>query len=183
MLKRVAGTPLPMWVHLGGRILSAVAVGMVSVVLMLVVGVTLFGVEIPWAGMPLFLGMLVVGAATFSSLGLAVAAVTPTARAAPAVVNFIILPLAFISGIFFPVENAPGWLQTIARLLPLEPLVSAAVDAFDSTIDNGIPWGAVAKLIVWGGIGLLVAIRYFSYEPVSGGHRRSSDQSPTPIET
>ena len=83
--------------------------------------------------------MLVIGAATFSALGLAVAAMTPSARAAPAVANFVLLPLAFISGIFYPLNGAPEWLQELAGLLPLEPLVSSAVDIFNPTIEVGFP--------------------------------------------
>lgn len=177
ILKRVAGTPLPLWVHLGGRILSAILVGLLSVALMLVVGWTVFDVDIPWSGMPLFALLLILGAATFSALGLAVAAVTPSARAAPAIANFIILPLAFISGIFIPLENAPDWMETVASLLPLEPMASAAIDVFTPDGDPGFPWRAVLSLLVWGVIGLVVALRFFSYEP-SEGLRRGRVPSP-----
>jgi len=115
--------------------------------------------------------LLLIGAATFSALGLAVAAVTPSANAAPAVANFVILPLAFISGIFFPLDDAPEWLQTVAGLLPLEPLVSSTVESFNPTIDPGFPWLDIAKLTVWGAIGLMVAIRFFSFEPSTGSGR------------
>lgn len=170
ILKRVAGTPLPMPVHLGGRIASATLVGVISVALMLSAGWVLFDVEIPWANMPLFALLLFLGAATFSALGLAVAAITPTSRAAPAIANFVILPLAFISGVFFPMENAPAWLQTVAGLLPLEPLATAAIATFSGT-QEGFPVGAVVSLLIWGAIGLTVAVRFFSYEPTGSSLR------------
>lgn len=172
VLKRVAGTPLPMMVNLGGRILSAVLIGLLSVVLMLIIGVFVFGLDVPWGGVPLFFLMLMLGATTFSALGLAVAAITPSARAAPAIANFVILPLAFVSGIFFPLDDASGWLQTIAGILPLEPLATAAIDIFDPTTDAGFPWLATVKLLIWCAIGLIVAMRFFSYEPSEG--RRSA---------
>jgi ABC-2 type transport system permease protein len=176
VLKRVAGTPLPMTIHLGGRILSAVMVGIISVGLMLVVAWLLFGVEISWSGMPLFALLLGVGAATFSALGLAVAAITPSARAAPAIANFVILPLAFVSGIFFPLEDAPGWLQTVASLLPLEPLATPAIAAFNPAVDStGFPWADLGKLVVWFAIGLAVAVRFFSYEPTTSASGRIRD--------
>jgi len=165
ILKRVAGTPLPMWVHLGGRIASAALVGLISVTLMLAVGWLLFDLEIPWSRMPLFALVILVGAAAFSALGLAVAAVTPNARAAPAIANFVILPLAFISGIFFPLDGSPEWLQTLASWLPLEPLASAAIALFDPSTPVEFPWGAIAKVLAWGAIGLAIALRFFSYEP------------------
>lgn len=172
ILKRVAGTPLPMSIHLGGRILSAALVGVVSVVLMVTAGWLVFDVEIVWARIPVFGLLLLLGAITFSALGLAVAAITPTARAAPAIANGVILPLAFISGVFFPMGNAPAWLQTLAGLLPLEPLASAAITTFTGTGDAS-PLVAVASLLIWGGIGLAVALRFFSYEPSGGGSSRT----------
>ena len=186
ILKRVAGTPLPMWVHLGGRILSASLVGVLSVVLMLAVAWLLFDVEIIWGRMPMFALLLLLGAITFSALGLGVAAVTPSARAAPAIANFVILPLAFISGVFFPMESAPEWLQTVAGLLPLEPLASAAIETFASSEPVDFPWDALAKLLVWAGIGMALALRFFSYEPSGAGERRETAgvaQLPTEIET
>lgn len=171
VLKRVAGTPMPMVIHLGGRVISAVVIGLLSVALMLLVGVVLFGVEIPWSHMPLFALLLIVGAATFSALGLAVAAVTPNARAAPALANFIILPLAFISGIFFPLSEAPSWLQTVAGLFPLEPLASSAVQAFDPNTPVEVPWGDLAKLTAWAVAGMALALRFFTYEPSTGRRR------------
>jgi len=171
ILKRVAGTPLPMATPLGGRIASATLVGLLSVALMLLVGWLLFDVEIIWSSMPMFALLLILGAGTFSALGLAVAAVTPSARAAPAIANFVVLPLACISGVFFPLDNAPEWLQTVAGLLPLEPLATAAIGTFNADL-AGFPTGAFVSLLVWGTIGLVVALRFFSYEPSEGGRGR-----------
>jgi len=146
-------------------------VGLLSVALMLLVGWLLFDVEIIWSSMPMFALLLILGAGTFSALGLAVAAVTPSARAAPAIANFVVLPLAFISGVFFPLDNAPEWLQTVAGLLPLEPLATAAIGTFNADL-AGFPTGAFVSLLVWGTIGLVVALRFFSYEPSEGGRGR-----------
>lgn len=176
ILKRVAGTPLPMWVHLGGRIMSAALVGLISVTLMLAVGWLLFDLEIPWSRMPLFALLILVGAGTFSALGLTVAAVTPNARAAPAIANFVILPLAFISGIFFPLDGSPEWLQTLASWLPLEPLVTAAIALFDPAMPVEFPWAAIGKVLAWGAIGLVIALRFFSFEP-AGTKPRAAEVS------
>jgi ABC-2 type transport system permease protein len=187
ILKRVAGTPLPMILHLGGRIISAVLIGLISVAVMLLVGWALFDVVIPWPRMGVFALLLMLGAATFSALGLAVAAITPTSRAAPAIANFVVLPLAFISGVFFPLEGAPSWLRTVASLLPLEPMATAAIDTFDQTLEAGFPARATISLLVWGAVGLVVAVRFFSFEPAGGrperAERAERAQSSTEMET
>jgi ABC-2 type transport system permease protein len=175
VLKRVLSTPVPMPAHLSGRLLSAVFVGLISVVLMLAIGAVAFGVEIPWSDLPLIVLLMALGAATFSALGLAVAGITPNARSAPAVANAFILPLAFISGIFFPMEGAPEWLATIAGLFPLQPFASAMVDIFNPTLDSPFPWRAIAVMTIWLVIGIVIAIRSFSWEPREGGGLRSSD--------
>jgi ABC-2 type transport system permease protein len=175
VLKRVLSTPVPMPIHLAGRLCSAALIGVASVVIMLTVGVLLFGVEIPWNDLPLIMFLMLLGAATFSALGLALAAVSPNARSAPALANAFILPLAFISGIFFPLEGAPEWLQTVAGLFPLEPFANAVTEIFNPTLDTGFPWRAVLTMSVWLAAGVLLAVRYFSWEPRVGGSLRTSD--------
>lgn len=165
ILKREIATPVPRWVAVGGRVLAAVGVGAVSVVVMLVVGIVAFGVEpiagrLPTAGL-----VLVVGAASWSALGLATAALIRNGQTAPAVANATILPLAFISGIFFPVEAGPDWMATLAAWLPLRPFVRAFSDQWNPTVDAGMPWIDVGVLALWGAIGALVAIRRFRWEP------------------
>ena len=175
VLKRVLSTPVPMPIHLAGRLCSAVLIGVFSVVIMLTVGVLMFGVVIPWEDFPLILFLMILGAATFSALGLALAALSPNARSAPALANAFILPLAFISGIFFPMEGAPEWLQTVASLFPLEPFANAVTEIFNPTLDPGFPWRAVLTMTAWLAAGVVLAVRNFSWEPRVGGALRTSD--------
>jgi ABC-2 type transport system permease protein len=188
ILKRVYASPMPISAHVAGRIFAATIVGLASVILMLAIGVVLYGVTIIWAQLPVFLLLILLGAATFSALGLAVAMVTPSAKAAPAVANAFILPLVFISGVFFPLEAAPEWLQTIAKLLPLAPLVEAAIDQFIPGTDPGFPWAAVVSLVVWGLVGTILATRLFRWEPASPMRRSprkargDRKESPLPAE-
>ncbi|MDP9494372.1 MAG: ABC transporter permease [Actinomycetota bacterium] len=175
VLKRVLSTPVPMSVHLAGRLCSAVSIGVLSVVIMLAIGVLLFGVEIPWSDLPLILLLMVLGAAAFSSLGLAVAALSPNARSSPALANAFILPLAFISGIFFPLEGAPDWLQTVASVFPLQPFASAVIEIFNPTLDPEFPWRAVFTMALWLVAGVVLAARYFSWEPRAGGALRTTE--------
>jgi ABC-2 type transport system permease protein len=181
VLKRVYGSPMPLSAYLAGRILSATLIGLASVLIMLALGVVAYGVVIPWPRMPMFLSILLVGAAAFSALGIAVSMLTPSARAAPAVANAVILPLLLVSGIFFPLADAPGWLQTMARLLPLGPFVEVAVDQFVPSLVEGAPWGRIGTIALWGAAGLAVAIRFFRWEP--RGETRTRTQSFVEIDT
>ena len=53
------------------------------------------------------------------SVGLLAGAVAKTTEGAVNMANFIVLPMAFLSGSFFPLDAAPQWLQAISQVLPL----------------------------------------------------------------
>jgi ABC-2 type transport system permease protein len=132
---------------------------------MLVVGVAAFGVEVLWGRLPMSLLVLLVGAACWSALALAVAGLSTNGQAAPAVANATILPLAFISGIFFPVESGPEWLATLAGLFPLRPFVAAFSEQWNPLVSPGFPLTELAVMTAWGIVGAYVAARRFSWEP------------------
>lgn len=165
ILKRVLGTPLPPGIYIAGRVLAASGIGLLSVVIMLIVGVVAFDVEVLWGRLPLALVVLIVGATCWSALALAVASLATNGQAAPAIANATILPLAFISGIFFPVESGPDWLAAIARAFPLRPFVAAFSDQWNPLIDPEFPFSDLAVLTVWGLVGGWIAIRRFTWEP------------------
>ena len=63
--------------------------------------------------------MLVLGAACFAAMGLGLTAVVRSAEGSSAVVNFVYLPMAIISGTFFSPKEFPPFLRAIADVLPL----------------------------------------------------------------
>jgi ABC-2 type transport system permease protein len=103
------------------------------------------------------------GAAAFSALGLAHTVVVPNADAAPPVVNGTILPLLFISDVFIPMEDAPSWLITFSKIFPIWHYSHAMLESFDPF--NVFAGGNLLIVAAWGVGGLLLAIRFFSWEP------------------
>jgi ABC-2 type transport system permease protein len=166
ILKRIRGTPLPAWAYLGGRILHAAGVALLLVVIVAAFGAVFYGVPVPWAQLPALLVTLLLGAATFCALGLAVAAFVPNADAAPAVVNAAILPLLFISNVFIPLQNAPEWINVVSEIFPVRHFADAMLRIYDvNTLGAGFSNGDLAVMAIWGVIGLFVAARFFSWEP------------------
>lgn len=165
ILKRVRGTPLPTWAYLAGRIGHAVLIALLLVVIVAGFGFLAYGVGIPWDAMPAIALVLVVSAAAFSALGLAVAGVLPSADAAPAVVNAIVLPVLFISNVFVDMSNAPGWLDSVSHLLPVRHFADAMLALYRSGSAAGWPWLEVGVIAAWGLIGVVAAVRFFSWEP------------------
>lgn len=183
ILKRVRGTPLPPWAYIAGRVGSALWIATLAVVLMMSVGVVFYGVEIIGRTLPAAVVSFVVGAATFAALGLLVAALIPTGDSAPAVTNATLLPMAFVSDVFIPIEDPPTWLEIVGNIFPLKHFVQAFGDAFNPSLTgNGFTWTGmeyneltgtgvyaiglnVAVMAVWGISGAVLAIRYFRWDP------------------
>jgi ABC-2 type transport system permease protein len=164
VLKRINGTPLPKSVYLGARMLHALIVGVLLVVITAAFGRLLYSASIP-TGVTLlrFLVMLLVGSATFCALGFAITAVIPNADAAPAIVNATILPLLFLSGVFIPLgSNSPAWILWIARIFPVWHFARGMQAGFLGTAFN---WTDVLVVAAWGLGGLLLSVRFFSWEP------------------
>jgi ABC-2 type transport system permease protein len=159
ILKRVHGTPLPAWAYFLGLLAHCVMVSVVDVGLIVGVG-RLYGVPLPghWAAIAV---ALVLGAASFCALGVAVASLIRNAEAAPPVVQLVLFPLIFVSGTYFPIHSAA--LNRIAGALPVRPFNQALLGPF--TGHAGLDWKSLGVLLAWGAVGALVAIRRFRWDP------------------
>jgi ABC-2 type transport system permease protein len=166
ILKRIRGTPMPPWVYLGSRIGSAVWFSVIAALLQVVAGVLLFGVRIVWPLAPAALVTLLLGISCFCALGLALAAVIPNGETAPAVANFTAMPILFVSGVFFPLDNAPRWLQWIGNAFPVKHFNDALRDDFSPALaGGGFAWAHLGVLALWTLAGAVIAVRYFKWEP------------------
>lgn len=166
ILKRVRGTPLPQWGYLFGKIAHATLIAVLLVVIVVAFGALLYDVDVPGRTMPAFALSVMAGAAAFCALGLAMTGFIPNAEASPPITNAVILPLLFISGIFIPLDRAPGWLVTVADLFPVKHFADALLTSFSPfERGSGIAWADLAILGAWGIAGALIAARFFTWEP------------------
>jgi ABC-2 type transport system permease protein len=77
--------------------------------------------------------------------------------------------LSFISGIWYPLDGAPGWITTIAHIFPLYHLVNAFDACFvPQTTGGGWSWGDLGVLALWLAAATWVAVRRFHAEPAGG---------------
>jgi ABC-2 type transport system permease protein len=159
ILKRVRATPLPAWTYFLGLLAHCILVSAVDVALIVVVG-GLFGVPLPthWPALAL---ALVLGAASFCALGVAVASLIRNSEAAPAVVQLVLFPLLFISGTYMPIHSAA--LNRITDALPVRPFNQALLGPFAQ--HSGFDWKSLGVLAAWGAAGAVVAIRRFRWDP------------------
>lgn len=158
VLKRQAGTPLPTWALIGGRMGAALVLGLLAVVLVLGVGVAFYDVQVIARTAPAALLTIVVASASFSACGLALAALLPSMQATLAVTNGLVIPLAFFSDIFFFGGSTPAWMSSVGWVFPLKHLVNAFGDALNPYLTgSGLYLDHLAVIALWGVAGAAVA--------------------------
>jgi ABC-2 type transport system permease protein len=163
VLKRMRGTPLPSGAYLSGIAANAVTNAAIQIALVILAGRVFFGIGWPkdWVELVVF---VVAGVVCLAALGVAWSHVIPNFDAAPAYVNIVFLPAIFISGVFYDVDNTPAFLRDIAQALPLTHVIdglSAAMVTGRGLADN---LSALAVIGVWAAIGIVLAVRGFSWE-------------------
>jgi ABC-2 type transport system permease protein len=169
ILKRRRATPMPAWAIILSQSLTVVLMAIGTVVLLLVVGAVAFGVHFPLEGVPaLVLGVLC-GSAAFCGLGYALSTFADSADSAQPMIQLIMFPLFFISGIWIPLSELPSWLSTIARIFPVEHVADLIHRAYVGAVPLGPVLVDVAVLLAWAVVGATVAARRFVWLPPRRG--------------
>jgi ABC-2 type transport system permease protein len=165
LLRRLQLAPVPTGTVVGARVAVTVAVALGQLAIFLVLGTAAFGLKLTGAW-PMAIPLLVVGTLCFMSVGLLAGAVAKSTEGAVNMANFIVLPMSFLSGSFFPLDGAPGWLQAVAHVLPLWWLNSGMTDVMvrgEAWTAALVPMGVLAAFaLVVGGL----AARLFRWETV-----------------
>ena len=110
-------SPMPISAYFVGKFAMTTMFSALLVTLLCAMGILWGEVRMPvsqWVGL---LGVLVFGGIPFCAAGIAIAYLVGP-NSAPAVVNAIYLPMAFLSGLFIPAEMLPAFLQDFAQFLP-----------------------------------------------------------------
>ena len=134
VLKRLRSTPLPPATYLTAVLASTLLVFCLQMLLTVALGVSLYDADGPesWAAL---VPVLLLGAAAFAGLGIGLASLIRSAEGASAVVNLVVLPMAFLSGSFSTTDDYPEILRRIADVLPLTHLI----DLIDAAYLDGEP--------------------------------------------
>jgi len=162
VLKRVRGTPLPGTSYLSGIIGSAATNAVIQILIIIVAGKLFFGLGWPkdWAELAVF---TVLGVACFAAMGVAFSHVIPNFEAAPAYTNLVFLPMIFISGVFFDVDNVPTFLRDIANALPLVHVINGISAALVTGAPIADHLSDLAVVAVWTLACVILAVRGFSW--------------------
>jgi ABC-2 type transport system permease protein len=163
ILKRLNATPLPRWTLVGSNVLMRLAIAAVQTVLIMGIGVLVFGVSVA-GNLAATVGFVALGAVTFIALGYVIASFARTEEAANGMTSIVQFPLMFLSGIFFPLAFMPEWLRGVATAMPLTYLG----DALRQTMVGGTPFVPLGvDLLVLGGwliVCLGISARFFRWQ-------------------
>jgi ABC-2 type transport system permease protein len=166
VLKRRRATPVPAWALIGGRTLMAICVSLLSMAVLMLVGRFAYHVKLPTHTIPGVALTAVVGSITFCVLGYALSSFIANEDAAQPMVQAIMLPLYFISGVFIPAVTLPAWLRHVAEIFPVQHLADGLRNAYlPGTSGTGIVWSDIGVLAIWAAIGIAIALGRFSWLP------------------
>lgn len=163
VLRRYHTTSLKVWQYFMGNVISNVVVGLMSIAVMFIVGLTVFGLNMR-GNYLLLAGLMILGAMMLFGIGLAVGGWAKNERQAAPLAQIIAFPLMFLSGSFFPRFLMPEFLQTVTAYLPLTPVIDAArliITENKGFLDLLPQFGLMA---VWCVVVYLLAFRVFRWE-------------------
>ena len=164
-LKRYRGTPVPVWTFVVATVLRvAVAVGLVTAILLLIARLA-YGVDVSGEADSDIAAYVGLGTATLGSAGIAATTVATDVDTASAALPLVVVLLSFVSSIFVPVDQLPGWLAEVGRIFPIYHVAVGAQTALGIAGDTSLRTGDVAVLAVWALAGVVVAARHFRWEP------------------
>jgi ABC-2 type transport system permease protein len=163
LLRRLRLAPVSTQSIVSARIVVTVAIALVQLAIFVAIGTAAFGLELVgswWMTPPL----LLCGTLAFMAIGLLAGAISKTAEAASGFANFIVLPMAFLSGTFFPLDQTPEWIQHLSLAFPLRYLNEGMLDVM---VRGQGPSAALAPMAVMLGFAAvigLIATRFFRWE-------------------
>ena len=161
VLKRMQGTPLPRWAYTAARIGSTCLISATIAAVTIVAGVLVWGVDLRAAALPGLVVTLVLGTAAFTSLGIGMAQFIRKAETGPVMINLIVLPISFISNIFYPTSGMSAVLRTIADIFPINALARALQYGFDPRHHGAsFDWNHLQVLAIWTVVGICLMIRF-----------------------
>ncbi|OGE85571.1 MAG: hypothetical protein A3J48_04610 [Candidatus Doudnabacteria bacterium RIFCSPHIGHO2_02_FULL_46_11] len=162
IIRRLLATPMRASEFLAAQVISRVVISVMQVLLLISVAILVLSFAMNGS----FLALIVIGifgSFVFLALGFVVAGLAKSVEATPVVGNMIIFPMIFFGDIFFSLNNAPKWVQTISDYLPIKYLVDSMREVVvegSSLIDVK---GEILGMAVWLVVLSFIAIKTFSF--------------------
>jgi ABC-2 type transport system permease protein len=143
-----------------GKTLAQTARGLLQGILILTLAVVLFGVTIHGSILLIF-ALLVLGVFSFVGLGVVITSFAKDQETAMMVMMTIMFPMMFLSGVFFPIQQMPWYMQDLSKVLPLTYAATALRKVMVLGADIPMITTELAVLIGFGVIMTTIAVPVF----------------------
>jgi ABC-2 type transport system permease protein len=173
MLKRLRGTPMPPAAYFMGKVVQVLVCTVAETVLLMAVGIGLYHLHLPaspgrwWT----FAWVFLLGTAACSLLGIAASSLPRSAASAAPVITLPFTVLQFISGVYVPFNDVPGWMRDVASFFPLKWMAQGMRSVFlpehAAALEPARAWehGRTALVLaVWIVAGLVLCARTFRWQ-------------------
>lgn len=160
ILRRLATTPAPPSALLGAQLVTSMLTAVVSVGLVLLIGRLVFDVPLPRRPAGFVVAFLLTAAAAFA-IGMLVAALAPSGKAANAIGTVLFFPAMFFAGLWTPREVFPEVLRRISDITPLGAGERAVAEAMSGSWPS---WASLTVLVAYVVVFAIAAARFFRWE-------------------
>lgn len=164
LLRRLRLAPVPTASVVGSRVVVSILIALVQLAIFIgVASLPFLGLRLSGAWL-MAIPLTLVGTLAFLSIGLFVGSIARTAEGGAALTNLITLPMAFLSGAFIPLEAAPGWIQAVAKVLPMGWLVDGLKDVMVRGQGPGAAVYPILVLLAFTVVVTAIATRLFRWD-------------------
>ena len=157
LIKRLRMTPAKMGIFGLSDMVMRLLFSIVQILLLSLIGVFIFGANLYINFFSLTIVFLI-GALSFNALGYLISSFSQTQNAYMGVANIVSFVMMFLSGVFFPIETMPDWLQPVSNILPLTYFAEGLRDSmvYQTGLFSGSLWFGIGVLVIWGAITFLL---------------------------
>jgi ABC-type multidrug transport system permease subunit len=166
ILRRLRLSPVPIRTVFTARVAVSLGVALVQTVLFIGVATTpFFGLKLAhywWMAIP----MVLCGVLAFLSIGMLIGAWAKTQESAQGVTQMIVLPMAFLGGSFFPIDQAPRWLRLVTEIFPLRHLNDGMLKVMARGAGPASVLPEMGILLAFALVAAIIAVRIFRWEQI-----------------
>jgi ABC-2 type transport system permease protein len=157
LIKRLRMTPAKMGIFGLSDMVMRLLFSVIQILLLSLIGVFIFGANL-FINFPSLIIIFLIGALSFNALGYLFSSFSSTQNAYMGVANIVSFVMMFLSGVFFPVETMPEWIQPISNLLPLTYFAEGLRDSmvYETGLFSSTLWFGIGVLVIWGALSFIL---------------------------
>lgn len=166
ILKRLFVTPIEPGDFITAIVLARMAIVLVQLSVLILFAVILLDISIVGNFFAYYF-VVILGTIVFLCQGFCLGSLAKTQEAIGALGNIVIMPQIFLSGIFYPIESMPEWIQPVAQLLPLSFVSTGMREIANAGATLVEIFPSLIGIAVWFVISFVAATRLFLWKEVA----------------